>query len=150
MFSKTELKLAYGVAIYLLVIGAICYAAFPLKAPDEPLRLMYTVTAGNVLFNHKIHTVEEGFGLECFDCHHHPEDDESSLMACGACHLTPAKAAEAEEEGELNQTCLDCHDESEIEDTEMITRGDAFHDQCINCHKDFEAGPVECAGCHVL
>jgi hypothetical protein len=50
MFSKKELKLAYGVAVCLLVIGAISYAAFPLQAPEEPLRLMYTVAAGNVLF----------------------------------------------------------------------------------------------------
>ena len=55
MFSKKELMLAYGVTVFLLVIGAISYAAFPLKAPEEPLRLMYTVAAGNVLFNHKIH-----------------------------------------------------------------------------------------------
>ena len=59
MFSKKELMLAYGVAVVLLVIGAISYAAFPLKGPHEPLRLMFEVAAGNVLFNHKIHTVEE-------------------------------------------------------------------------------------------
>ncbi|MGD2097942.1 MAG: cytochrome c3 family protein [Desulfobacterales bacterium] len=144
MFSKNELKLAGAVAICLLVIGVISYAAFPLKAPDEPLRLMYTVAAGNVLFNHKVHTTEEGYGLTCFECHHHPPEDDSSLIACGECHLPPA------EEEEVNQTCLDCHDESEIEDTEMITRADAFHLQCVNCHEDFEAGPAECTDCHAL
>jgi len=144
MFSKKELKLVYGVVVCLLVIGVISYAAFPLKAPEEPLRLMYTVMAGNVLFNHKIHSAADGYSLSCYDCHHHPQDDESALMACGACHTPPA-------EGEtVNQTCLDCHDESEVEDTEMLNRGDAFHDQCINCHKDFEAGPTECNGCHAL
>lgn len=150
MFSKNELKLTGAVAVCLLVIGVISYAAFPLKAPDEPLRLMYTVAAGNVLYNHKMHTAAEGYGMSCFDCHHHPIDDESSLMACGACHLTPAKAQEAEENEQLNETCLDCHDEFDIEDTEMITRGDAFHLQCIRCHTDFGAGPGECAGCHAL
>jgi hypothetical protein len=144
MFSKKELKLAYGVAACLLVIGVISYAAFPLKAPEEPLRLMYTVAAGNVLYNHKMHTAEDGYGLSCFDCHHHPVDDESSLIACGDCHTPPA-------EGEaVNETCLDCHDESEIEDAEVPARADAFHLQCINCHKDFEAGPSECTGCHAL
>ena len=144
MFSKKELKLAYAVAVCLLVIGVISYAAFPVKVPEQPLRLMYTVAAGNVLFNHKIHTAEEGYGMSCYDCHHHPPEDESALIACGGCHLPPA------EKEEVNQTCLDCHDESEIEDSEMITRGDAFHLQCINCHKDFEAGPIECTGCHAL
>jgi hypothetical protein len=28
--------------------------------------------------------------------------------------------------------------------------GDAFHDQCIQCHREFEAGPEECSQCHVL
>ena len=144
MFSKNELKLAGAVAICLLVIGVISYAAFPLKAPDEPLRLMYTVAAGNVLFNHKVHATVEGYGLDCFECHHHPPEDESALVACGGCHLPPA------EEEEVNETCLECHDESDFEDTEMITRGDALHLQCINCHQDFEAGPVECTGCHTL
>ena len=64
MFSKNELKLTGAVAICLLVIGVISYAAFPLKAPDEPLRLMYTVAAGNVLFNHKVHTDVPGYGLD--------------------------------------------------------------------------------------
>jgi hypothetical protein len=146
MFSKKELKLAYGVAACLLVIGVISYAAFPLKAPEEPLRIMYTLAAGNVLFNHKMHTAEGDYGLSCFDCHHHPVDDESSLIACSDCHTPPA-------EGEaVNETCLDCHDESEIEDSEIVTGADAFHLQCGGCHKDFGAGPTEkeCAKCHAL
>ena len=127
MFSKKELKLAYGVAVCLLLIGAICYASFPLKAPEEPLRLMYTVAAGNVLFNHKVHSFEEGYGLSCEDCHHELLDGESDVpLQCG-----------------------ECHDPTEG-DEEVPKRADAFHFQCINCHKDFEAGPVECTGCHAL
>ena len=127
MFSKKELKLAYGVAVCLLVIGAISYAAFPLQAPEEPLRLMFNVAAGNVLFNHKIHTTEEGYGLSCGDCHHTLEEDEY---------------ADA-------QSCSECHELDEG-DEEVPKRADAFHLQCINCHKDFEAGPTECTGCHAL
>ena len=127
MFSKKELMLAYGVAVCLLVIGAISYAAFPLKAPDEPLRLMFDVAAGNVLFNHKIHNVEEGYGLSCGDCHHTLSEDEY---------------ADA-------QSCSECHELDEG-DEEVPKRADAFHLQCINCHKDYEAGPMECTGCHAL
>ena len=127
MFSKKELMLAYGVAVVLLVIGAISYAAFPLKEPREPLRLMFEVAAGNVLFNHKIHTVEEGYGLSCGDCHHTLSEDEY---------------ADA-------QSCSECHELDEG-DEEMPKRADAFHLQCINCHKDYEAGPIECTGCHAL
>ena len=127
MFSKKELKLAYGVAVCLLVIGAISYAAFPLKAPEEPLRLMFNVAAGNVLYNHKIHAAEEGYGLSCGDCHHTLEEDEY---------------ADA-------QSCSECHELDEG-DEEVPKRADAFHLQCINCHTDFEAGPTECTGCHAL
>ena len=127
MFSKKELKLAYGVAVCLLIIGAISYAAFPLQAPQEPLRLMFNVAAGNVLYNHKIHTVDEGYGLSCGDCHHTLAEDEY---------------ADA-------QSCSECHDPYEG-DEEVPKRADAFHLQCINCHKDFGAGPTECTGCHAL
>lgn len=127
MFSKTELKLAYGVAVWLLVVGTICYAAFPQKAPEEPLRLMYTVAAGNVLFNHKVHTYETGYGLSCEDCHHELLDGESDIP----------------------QPCGECHDPTEG-DEEVPKRADAFHLQCINCHEDFEAGPADCTGCHAL
>ena len=119
--------LAYGVAAVLLVIGAISYAAFPLKEPREPLRLMFEVAAGNVLFNHKIHSVAEGYGLSCGDCHHTLAEDEY---------------ADA-------QSCSECHELDEG-DEEMPKRADAFHLQCINCHKDYEAGPIECTGCHAL
>ena len=63
MFSKIELKLAYGLAICLLFAGALCYAAFPAKTPDEPVRLMFDVTAGKVLFDHKIHHADTGYGI---------------------------------------------------------------------------------------
>jgi Class III cytochrome C family len=129
MFSKKELKLAYGLAVFFLVIGVITYAAFPLKAPDEPLRLMFKTTAGNVLFDHYTHTSEFGYGLSCRDCHH-------ELLG---------------EEGEQPQPCGECHDPTEG-DEEMPKRADAFHKQCTGCHADFDAGPKEkeCALCHVL
>jgi len=129
MFSKNELKLAYAVAVCLLVVGAISYAAFPLQAPEEPLRLRFIVAVGNVLFDHKTHTSELGYGLSCEDCHHELLDDQyDQANPCGECHDP--------EEG----------------DEDMPKRGDAFHLQCAGCHQDFEAGPTEeeCALCHVL
>ncbi len=129
MFSRKESMLAYGLAVCLLVTGVVSYAAFPLKAPEEPLRIMFNVEAGKVLFDHKIHTVEEGYGLSCEDCHHELLDGESDeAQACGECHDP--------EEG----------------DEEVPKRADAFHQQCAGCHEDYEAGPVEeeCTLCHIL
>jgi hypothetical protein len=128
MFSKKELKLAYGLAVCFLVVGAISYAAFPLKAPDVPLRLMFKATAGKVLFDHQKHTSEFGYGLSCKDCHHELLDDESAQP----------------------QPCGECHDPTNG-DEEMPKKVDAFHKQCTACHADFDAGPKEkeCSACHV-
>jgi hypothetical protein len=76
------------------------------------------------------------YGATCFDCHHHPSDDDSALIACGECHQAPA------EDGSQPERCLDCHDEGDIEGTEMASRADAFHMQCIECHEQFEKGPA--------
>ena len=129
MFSKKELMLAYGLAVCLLVTGVVGYAAFPLQAPEEPLRIMYNVAAGNVLFDHKMHSAEEGYGLSCEDCHHDLLDGES----------------------EEPQACVECHDPDEG-DEEVPKLADAFHQQCAGCHEDYEAGPTEkeCALCHKL
>lgn len=138
---KKELKLAYVLAIALLAAGVICYSV-PAKAPEQPLRLMFQSVAGRVLFDHQTHLSESGYGISCQDCHHHPE--ETDTRGCGACHSVPP-------EGEMAPgACFDCHESEELEDSETTKRADAFHAQCIQCHQEYEAGPVECSGCHIL
>jgi len=145
MTPKKELRLAYALAIILFVVGVLSYAisAFSAKTPDSPIRLMFKGVAGKVLFDHKTHTQDSGYGIACGECHHHPEEDETALRACGDCHNLP-------ETGTLPPACAECHEADEIEDSEVIKRVDAFHSQCINCHKEDEAGPEECASCHVM
>ncbi len=149
MTPKQELRMAYALGIILLVVGVLSYAitAFSAKTPDTPMRLMFKGVAGKVLFDHKTHTVDDGYGISCGECHHHPEEpeeDESANRACGDCH----NFSEISET--LPSSCGDCHEEDEIEDSEVIKRVDAFHLQCINCHKENEAGPEKCASCHVM
>jgi hypothetical protein len=128
MFSKTQLKLAYGLAIYLLFVGVLCYAAFPPKNPDEPVRLMFDVTAGKVLFDHKTHSADNGYGISCGDCHHTLSEEEYADAV----------------------SCTECHDPDEG-DEEIPKRADAFHQQCSGCHEGYGAGPLEkdCSACHV-
>ena len=129
MFSKKELQLVYGLAVIFLIVGVISYAAFSAQPPTrEPIRMMFPVAAGNVLFDHKTHTDVTGYGLSCGDCHHTLAEDEY---------------ADA-------QSCEECHDPDEG-DEEVPKRSDAFHQQCAGCHEDFGKGPVEsdCTGCHV-
>lgn len=143
MTSNKELKLAYGIAVVLLVVGVLSYTAFSAKAPDEPIRLVYEGAAGSVLFSHKVHAAD--YDLACTACHHHPsEPDEGAPMtSCVACHALP-------EDGALPAVCLDCHDADEVGVEGIPAETDAFHNQCIGCHKEIGSGPVECAACHGL
>jgi len=140
MSSNKELKLAYGIAVVLLVVGVLSYTALSGEAPEEPLRIMYRGAAGGVLFNHQIHAYDYGFS--CSDCHHHPED-AGEMLSCNACHTFP-------EGGQLPEACLECHGADEVDLTGVPNKTDAYHSQCIGCHEDSGAGPVECATCHIL
>jgi class III cytochrome C family protein len=144
MTSKKQLRLAYGLAAIFFIVGIVSYAAFPAKEPENPVRLMFKSAAGNVLFDHKIHSDSSGYGLSCKDCHHHPEEDDADLRACGDCHKLPEKG-EA-----VQKACTDCHDTDEIEGSEMMKRPEAFHAQCIDCHKEVDAGPQDCGLCHFM
>ena len=140
--------IVYGVVILLFLVAVVCYAAFPVPTPEVPIRLIYQTNAGKVIFDHQTHSSEFGYGLDCFDCHHHPPDDDSALVACTQCHLS------APEEGKMPQSCLDCHDEDEIADTEIPNLADAMHEQCMTCHDQYGAGPGQgpenCSKCHVI
>lgn len=129
MNSEKELQLAYILLIFLLVVGIFSYTAAPARSPDVPVRLSMKAANGNVLFDHKTHMDEVGYGLSCMDCHHDMESDDP----------------------ETATSCLECH-ETDLEDEDMPNRKDAFHQQCANCHIDFGSGPQyrpeDCSGCH--
>ena len=127
MDLKSEKNIAYLLAFILLVVGVICYAAFPEEIPEEPIRIMLKATAGKVLFDHRGHASEDGYGFDCIDCHHAYEEDEGTKPV----------------------TCSECH-ETDGEDEDMLKRSDAFHSQCIGCHEDDGTAPVDCSACHVM
>jgi hypothetical protein len=163
MTSKKELQLAYCVAIVLLVVGVVSYAAYSAKAPDQPLRVMYESAAGKVMFTHETHLSESGYSLDCNTCHHHGGDTSS----CGTCHLkvdggfalSCLKCHESEDHADLEvaskqgvdfysaESCADCHEN--VGDMTAMTSANAFHGQCIGCHAENEAGPQECNECHL-
>jgi hypothetical protein len=139
---KRELKLAYALAIALLVVGVVCFSV-PAKVPDQPLRVMFQSVAGRVLFDHRTHLGEGGYGISCQECHHHPSEG-TDTRGCGVCHQLPL-------EGKIAPgACFDCHEAEDMADSKITKRADAFHAQCIKCHKENDAGPVECSGCHIL
>ena len=124
MKRQTEKVLAYVIAAVLFAIGVVCYAAFPEKKPEEPIRIMFKSTAGKVLFDHKQHTWEDGYGIDCLDCHHAWEEDS----------------------GEKPLSCTECHP---VDSEDEIKRSDALHQQCIGCHEDDGTAPTDCTQCHV-
>jgi hypothetical protein len=121
MTSKGEQAFAFALAAILLVVGVVCYAGFSQESPAEPVRLMFKTNAGKILFDHKTHSDDAGYGIACDDCHHEEQEGTSSCS------------------GE------DCHGP----DSDP-KRGDALHTNCKGCHEESGAGPVECAACHVM
>ena len=149
MTSKKHRMIMYGIAIQLLLISIICYAAFPVQAPPEPIRIMYYTNAGRVLFDHQTHASVNGYALNCLDCHHLHGGEEIAPVACGTCHPGGKKVTK------FPESCFDCHDDAaEIENPDILKRSDAYHQQCIGCHEQYGAGPgpgpKNCSKCHVL
>jgi len=145
MAPKQEKQTVYSLTLIMLIIGVLCYAGIPAATPEQPVRLVYKGTAGKVLFDHKTHLSETGYGISCIDCHHHPGEDDEGIIACGDCHLSADN-----DSADLPKACMDCHEADEIEGSEMMHKTDSIHSQCIGCHKDYESGPEQCASCHVM
>jgi hypothetical protein len=121
MTLQRDLKIVIGVMIVLLITGIICYASLNSSPPDEPVRLMFQNKGGKVLFTHSVHAGE--YASECLDCHHNLDSDE--VYNCGECH-------------------------GETGDGDLPSKFDAFHAQCVGCHEESGAGPVDCNSCHLL
>lgn len=147
MTSKKQRTIVCAVAVHLLLIAVVCYAAFPVPVPEQPIRLIYRTNAGKVLFDHKTHSSKTGYGLACADCHHHPTD-EAAIVSCGKCHPKKINKEAAPE------YCLECHSDAEVRDSKYPRRSDAYHQQCARCHEEYGKGPksgsANCSQCHVL
>lgn len=122
MKLQRDLKVALLIMLILMVAGIIAYTAFSAPSPEEPLRIMFFNKAGKVFFLHSTHSND--YASDCIDCHHNIEDDDI-------------------------YNCSECHEETS-DDEYMPSRVDAFHEQCKGCHEELEAGPIECAECHLL
>jgi hypothetical protein len=121
-----------------LIAGFASWAAYGALATEAPENL--TIDAcmakkSGVEFPHAAHV---GVG-ECAVCHHTQEgltaESEVEVESCASCHLDPAEAE--------TPNC-----------TEMSTKKNPYHIQCVGCHKEsMEANadmalPVKCTECH--
>jgi hypothetical protein len=98
-------------------------AASGLTAKDGPeISILYHLTSQYVpvKFQHRAHV---DYTTGCTRCHHHHNEVEP-VPPCRECHgLSHANLARPGLNG-------------------------AYHRQCMNCHRESGAGPLECTGCH--
>ena len=133
MKMKGYRVLMIAVAV-LLVFIVSPLSAQPDKIVFDPSKIFGKSKRPAVTFAHNRH-VE--LGLSCKDCHHVYENgknvlDESKL-----------------EEGNQDIRCSACHGPKFRIDLKQ-----AFHDQCIGCHRRFQnekkkSGPRFCGPCHI-
>ncbi|MDO9527981.1 MAG: cytochrome c3 family protein [Syntrophales bacterium] len=118
--EKKEKMIASIIMVVMLVVGFAGYAMVEKKS-EMPVRLLYKTTAGKAFFDHKTHSTDYEIG--CTDCHHNYEEGG----------------------GEMPPPCIECH----YKDADVSPRPEAFHSQCIDCHKK-QSGPVKCGECHFM
>jgi len=129
-----------GYKLLTMMVAALwVFAVSPLGAqPDkivfDPLKTFGKSKRPGVALHHNRH-VEAG--LSCKDCHHVYENGENVLDESTL------------EEGNQGIRCSTCHGPNF-----RIGLKQAFHDQCIGCHKRFQkekkkTGPRYCGQCHI-
>ncbi|MCJ7508884.1 MAG: cytochrome c family protein [candidate division Zixibacteria bacterium] len=96
--------------------------------PSASVNVPETFTLGDlakiyqpVSFSHEMHSL---VAESCAVCHHHSETGQTP--SCTKCHATSVV--------------------SEKSSTTVLR--EAYHRQCIGCHKKMEMGPTGCADCH--
>ncbi|RLE15786.1 MAG: cytochrome C [Acidobacteria bacterium] len=117
MEVRVERLVGYIVMGLFLVVGVVCYGAFPQEEPEVPVRIMFKSKAGHVLFDHMAHVSESGDGLSCDQCHHEDADDPGR---CGECHDAESDVTRADA---FHGTCRGCHED--------VEEGPV---QCSGCH----------------
>ena len=69
----------------------------------------------------------------------------SSIQDCAVCHHKRPLDKKAKE----TVRCSACHQDAfNPEHPERMGLKAAYHQQCMECHRDMAKGPVDCTGCH--
>jgi hypothetical protein len=117
------LTLAFGLMVFSYAGRHGEAETFSPAQPPETLKLGHVEDVYEpVTFAHQTHSL---IAEDCGVCHHHTQAGQTP--ACGKCHPTSAASKES--------------NAPELKD--------AYHGQCIGCHKEIEMGPRGCMECHV-
>ena len=123
---KRKLRTTFGIAVLIICIALVFQLAYAQKKPPEPMMLkLEGAKFPPVSFSHSIHT--EKAKLDCVRCHH---KDKNPKEPGG---------------------CMPCHDLKEVKNGAIPIK-DAYHKNCIDCHKEAAAknvtAPTKCNDCH--
>ena len=67
----------------------------------------------------------------------------NTMTICLGCHhYSPLEAKKP------IPPCITCHTPKAEPKKHTPTLSGAYHRQCLGCHKEMEAGPTDCTGCH--
>lgn len=123
---KKITKISLGLAILALFVLVLLPGAFAQKkAPESMMLKLEGAKLPPVPFSHPLHT--EKAKIECVECHH---KDKNPKEPGG---------------------CMPCHDLKNVKNGAIPIK-DAYHKNCIDCHKESSAkgvkAPTVCNDCH--
>jgi hypothetical protein len=122
--TVTRKKIAYTVLVLAIGIAIALYTSDVSSSEGMPETISLGSLAkvyGPVAFSHEMHSA---MAEDCGDCHHYGGAGETP--SCGKCHPATLASKESGPPG----------------------LKDAYHGQCIACHKEMEMGPTGCMDCH--
>ena len=77
---------------------------------------------------------------------HDRHNEKANIEDCAVCHHGKGKDGKQDREDMSAGTpCAECHSVKVSTGTPLKR---AYHQQCINCHKEQNRGPTYCGGCH--
>ena len=77
---------------------------------------------------------------------HDQHNEKAGIDDCAVCHHGKTKDGKQDREDMSAGTpCAECHAVKADEGTPLKR---AYHQQCINCHRQENRGPTYCGGCH--
>ncbi len=129
---------AVGIGVIIAVVVLVVLAKTGSSA-NTPLQ------RSTVSFPHDSH-----MDFDCMQCHHDYEDGENVLDEDVLNETEPEDTIDlsmAEDPGDNPVKCISCHNDTS--DKSEINGMDAYHRQCIGCHKTENIGPTLCGECHI-
>jgi len=107
-----------ALTIMAVVLALIGGPVFAAAPPDKIMIDEIQKMRGPVPFDHKKHV---SLSKDCKSCHH--SDQPGQEQKCSACHKDKTEG-------------------------KKLSLKDAFHKQCMDCHKKEGKGPTKCNDCH--